>query len=184
MALKMLHLAIYPMAAVAALAIAGGFQMLARVATSTTPDGWLRRHVVQGLAWVLVVGCSAATAAAFVSAPRPVPAITEDLHRAGRWARAHVQADCVEYLVPQDSTSYWLHLAVLGNPMQPAAGSAAPVFVYRDALVRAISGTSFPVAIADLSVIPREVREDLDVLAQFGHVAVGRRRGTTACPGR
>lgn len=184
MALKMPHFAIYPMAAVAAVAIAGAFQILARLAESAVPEGWLKRHGMHVLAWVLVVACGAATGARFVSIPRPVPAITEDMYRAGRWARDHAQRDCVEYLVLQDSTSYWLHQAVLDNPMQPAPGSAPPVFVYRDALVRWITGTSFPVAIADLSVIPREVREDLDVLARFGNAVVGRRRGTTACPGR
>ncbi len=183
MALKMPHFAIFPMAAAAALAISSALQMLARAAETAAPEGWLKQHGVKGVAWVLVVLCGAATAARFVSVPRPVPAITEDMYRAGLWARAHAQPDCIEYLVPQDSTSYWLHQAVLGNPMQPAPGAAPPVFVYHDALVRWITGTSFPVAIADLSVIPREVREDLEVLARFGHVAVGRRRGATACPG-
>jgi hypothetical protein len=61
---------------------------------------------------------------------------------------------------------------------------APPVFVYRDALVRWITGTSFPVTIADFSLVPREVREDVDVLARFGRIAVGRRRGTAGCPGR
>jgi hypothetical protein len=183
MALKMPHLAIYPMAAAAALAISGAFQTLARVVDIAAPESRLKRHGVTGLAWVFLVLCGAATASRFVSAPRPVPAITEDLYRAGRWARDHAQPGCIEYLVPQDSTSYWLHQAVLGNPMAPTPGAAPPVFVYREALIRWIRNTSFPVAIADLSVVPREVREDLDVLARFGAVAVGRRRGTTACPG-
>jgi hypothetical protein len=182
MALKMPHFAIYPMAAAAAVALARAAKLLARIAAPAAAGGWLRRHWLEGLAWAIVVWCGALVATRIEAAPRPAPAITEDMYRAGQWARAHVQPDCVEYLVPQDSTSYWLHLAVLGNPMQPAAG-AAPVFVYHDALVRWITGTSYPVAIADLSVIPREVREDLDLLAQFGQVAVGRRRGTTACPG-
>jgi hypothetical protein len=183
MALKMPHFAIYPMAAVAALALASGWQLLARVAELAVAGGRLRPGWTEGVAWVLVAVCIAWTGSRFVSTPRPAPAITEDMYRAGRWARDHAQPDCVEYLVPQDSTSYWLHQAVLRNPMQPLLGSAPPVFVYRDALVRWITGTSFPVAIADLSVVPREVREDLDVLARFGHVAVGRRHGTTACPG-
>ena len=139
---------------------------------------------VEGVAWLLVVACGAWTGSRFVATPRPVPAITEDMYRAGVWARDHAQPDCIEYLVPHDSTSYWLHQAVLRNPMQPLPGSAPPVFFYRVAVVRWITGNSFPVAIADLSVVPREVREDLDVLARFGHVVVGRRRGTTACPGR
>ena len=184
MALKMPHFAIYPMAAAAVLPISAAFQLFVRVAETAAPDGWLKRHGMDALAWVLVVACGAATGARFVSAPRSAPAITEDVYRAGRWARDHVQPDCVEYLVLHDSTSYWLHHAVLGNPMQPAPGAAPPVFFYRVALVRWITGTSFPVTIADLSVVPREVREDLDVLARFGHVVVGRRHGTTACPGR
>jgi hypothetical protein len=182
MALKMPHFAIYPMAAAAALALASGWRLLGRVAAAV-PGGWLETGWAQGVAWALVVACVAWTASRFVATPRPVPAITEDMYRAGQWARDHAQPDCIEYLVTQDSTSYWLHQAVLRNPMQPLLGSAPPVFVYRDALVRWITGTSFPVAIADLSVVPREVREDLDVLARFGHVAVGRRHGTTACPG-
>ena len=184
MALKMAHFAIYPMAAAAALALSGVWQTLARVVESAAPDGWLKKPWAESLAWLLVVACGAATAARVMSEPRPMPAITEDMYRAGRWARDHVQPDCIEYLVQQDDTSYWLHLAVLGNPSQPPPEAAVPIFVYRQALVRWISGTSFPVTIADLSVIPRDVREDLDVLAQFGRAAVGRRRGTTVCPAR
>jgi hypothetical protein len=184
MALKMPHFAIYPMAAAAVLPISAAFQLFVRVVETTASDGWLKRLGMDPLVWVLIVACGAATGARIVSAPRSAPAITEDVYRAGRWARDHVQPGCVEYLVLHDSTSYWLHHAVLGNPMQPAPGAAPPVFFYRVALVRWITGTSFPVTIADLSVVPREVREDLDVLARFGHVVVGRRRGTTACPGR
>lgn len=183
MALKMPHFAIYPMAAAGALALSSAWRLLLRVVESAVPGARPKTGWAEGLAWVLVITCTAWTASSFASVPRPAPAITEDMYRAGRWARDHAQPDCIEYLVPQDSTSYWLHQAVLGNPMQPLPGSAPPVFVYREAVVRWITGTSFPVAIADLSVVPREVREDLEVLARFGHVAVGRRRGTTACPG-
>ena len=137
------------------------------------------------MAWVLV-GC--------VGARRPRDlrpfrsrsrAITEDMLIAPAAGHAITcRPNCIEYLVAQDSTSYWLHQAVLGNPMQPPPGVAPPVFVYRDALVRWITGTSFPVTIADFSLVPREVREDVEVLARFGRIAVGRRRGTSACPGR
>ena len=101
--------------------------------------------------------------------------------RAGAWAREHVRTDCVEYLVPQDSTSYWLHLAVLGNPSLPSAGAPPRYYFYKEAVVRWITNTSYPVTIADLSVVPREIREDVDVLARFGHIIVGRRRGSTGC---
>ncbi len=118
MALKMPHFAIFPMAAAAALAIASALQMVARVAETAAPEGWLKQHGVKGVAWVLVALCGAATAARFVSVPRPVPAITEDMYRAGLWARAHAQPDCIEYLVPQDSTSV---LVAPGRPRQPDA---------------------------------------------------------------
>ena len=183
MALKMPHFAIYPMAAAAALALSSGWRLLGRAVALAVPGGRLKTGWMDGVAWLIIVACTAWTASRFVSTPRPAPAITENMYRAGQWARDHAQPDCIEYLVTQDSTSYWLHQAVLRNPMQPLPGSAPPVFVYREAVVRWITGNSFPVAIADLSVVPREVREDLDVLARFGHVAVGRRHGTTACPG-
>ncbi len=181
MALKMPHLAIYPMAALAALALASVWRLLERVVAAIVrlPRAW-----TSAIAWLLVAGCVGWTAVRFASVPQPERAITENAYRAGRWARDHVPTNCIEYLVPQDSTSYWLHQAVLRNPMQPPPGVAPPVFVYRDALVRWITGTSFPVTIADFSLVPREVREDVEVLARFGRIAVGRRRGTSACPAR
>ena len=103
------------------LAIAGAFQLLARVAESAVSEGWLKRHGMDVLAWVLVVACGAATGARVVSMPRSVPAITEDMYRAGRWARDHVQPDCVEYLVLQDSTSV---LVAPGCARQPDAACA------------------------------------------------------------
>ncbi len=84
------------------------------------PNG-CRAGWASGLAWLLVVGCVAWTAARFMSVPRPEPAITEDMYRAGRWARDHTPPDCIEYLVPQDSTSV---LAAPGGAPQPDAAGA------------------------------------------------------------
>jgi len=184
MALKMPHLAIHPMAGLGGLALSSAFGGLVRLVESLVPSPWLTPARVKGAAWLIVAAGFGWTASNLAAMSRPAPAITESAYRAGLWAREHAQRDCIEYLVPQDSTSYWLHLAVLGNPSLPAPGTPEPVYVYRDAVSRWITGTSYPVAIADLSVIPREVREDMDVLARFGHIAVGRRRGTTACSGR
>jgi hypothetical protein len=184
MALKMPHLAIYPMAALGGLAVAGALGVLARLAEALVSGPWLKTRSADGAAWAAVAIGMMWIASGVSAMPRPAPAITEDTYQAGRWAREHAQPDCIEYLVPQDSTSYWLHLAALGNPSQPEPGTPVPVYIYRDAVIRWITGTSHPVAIADMSVIPREVREELDVLARFGHIAVGRRRGTTECPGR
>jgi hypothetical protein len=184
MALKMAHLAIYPMAALGGLALSRAGGAIARLAEPYDHGARLKTRWAEGAAWMAVAGGVAWTATTVAAMPRPAPAITEDTYRAGLWAREHSQTNCIEYLVPQDSTSYWLHLAVLGNPWHPAPGAPVPVYVYRDAVIRWITGTSHPVAIADLSVVPREVREDMDVLARFGRIAVGRRRGAAECPGR
>jgi hypothetical protein len=143
MALKMAHLAIYPMAAVAALAVSAAWRALVRGADALLPRGWLTSGRLAAVAWALAIATGVATAARFMSVPRPEPAITEDVYRAGRWAHDHEQPDCVEYLVLHDSTSYWLHHAVLGNPSVSPAG-AVPVFVYRAALVRALHGQACP----------------------------------------
>ncbi len=177
MALKMLHFAIYPMAALAGVTIGAAYKAMQRMAWRQKVDP--RWAVV--CSWTLVLVLAASVSKRVMAEPRPQPAITESLFRAGAWAREHVRTDCVEYLVPQDSTSYWLHLAVLGNPSLPPAGAPPTYYFYKEAVVRWITNTSYPVTIADLSVVPREIREDVDVLARFGHIIVGRRRGSTGC---
>ena len=177
MAMKMPHFAIYPMAVAGVLTI----DWLLRAVRRRLGDEWRGSVLLPVALWLLLLGSSLAVAERFASIRRPPPAITEDLFRAGQFARTHVQPDCIEYLLPQDSTSYWLYLAVLGNPSQPPSGALPSIFIYREALVRWITRTSYPVTIADLAVVPREVRDDVDVLAQFGQILVGRRRGTSGC---
>ncbi len=199
LAIKMAHLALYPLAACGALALAAmsrwvplwpaqgsgpvvsAFRRsLRRLKPAPTKDVLL----AQSVALVLMLALAADVTRELSSIrPRP-PAITEDLFRAGAWARTHVQPACVEYLVPQDATSYWLHLAVLGNPSVRPPGTSPPGLVFRDAVARWITGTSLPFAIADLGAVPRDVREELDVLARFGNAVVARRRGASSCPPR
>jgi hypothetical protein len=179
LALKMPHLAIYPLAAAGALAIA----WLVRGVRRLLPFRRQERAALAAVVWLGVLGTGVAVVRRFAEIRRPAPAITEHLFRAGEWARTHVQPECIEYLVPQDATSYWLYLAVLGNPSQPASGALPSIFVYREALVRWISGTSsYPVTIADMSIVPREVRDGADVLAQFGQIVVARRRESPGGP--
>jgi hypothetical protein len=90
-------------------------------------------------------------------------------------------SSCVDYLVPSDDASYWLHHAVLRNPMRPPPGAPAPVYFYRDAVTRWITGGGLEFAIADLRVVPREVREEIDVQAQFGTIVAGRNRAGVPC---
>ena len=90
-------------------------------------------------------------------------------------------APCVEYLVGDDETAYWLHLAVLGNPrMSPRTGDNR-TYEPTDAVVRWLTPGGLPYAIADLPALPRGVRDELDVMQAFGTAAVVRRRGPTSC---
>jgi hypothetical protein len=116
--------------------------------------------------------------------PRPPtqPAISESLNRAGIWARAHLPPHCVEYLVDNESTVYWLHHAVLGNPRTPARPDERALYELPATVVRWLTPGGLPYAIADLTVLARDIRSDLDVIAAFGTAAVARRRGASACP--
>jgi hypothetical protein len=182
MALKMMHLAVYPMAVLAAIAIQVCCRALIERATSARLVRWLPGDPAAWVCWAIVIVLSAAVLRIVAAGPPQTPIITEDLFLAGRWARLHVPTRCIEYLVPQDASAYWLHHAVLGNPSYPPSGTPTPVFSYRDAVVRWITRTSFPFAIADLRVLPREARDEMEERARFGAIIVGARAdGQRAC---
>ena len=112
------------------------------------------------------------------------PATSLALEQAGEWARAHVPIKCVEYLVGDDETAYWLHLAVLGNARQgPRTGDNA-TYELTPALVRWLTPGGLPYGIADLPALPSDIRNELDIVAQFGTAAVVKRRGTSSCEER
>jgi len=180
LAIKMIHLALYPLAACAALALATLWQTVSRM--EFLPRTGRQAQHASLMAWGLVAIAAVVLGRGVAAHQLPPPTITQDLVLAGRWARGHVPVNCVEYFVPNDSTAYWLHYSALGNAMiQP--GVPEPVTVFRDNIERWINRTAHPFAIADLAVLPRDVRDDLEILARFGSIAVGRRRGTTGCSG-
>ena len=174
MAFKMVYLAVYPLSVAAAAAVAGGWEALSRL-------GILHRRGGIRTAWALVLVLAIATARPIARAPRPHAAITEQLHLAGQWARTHVNPACVDYLVGNDDAAYWLHLAVLGNPRMSARTGDSATFERNSALVRWITPGGLPFAIADLSIVPKDVQQDFEVLAQFGSAAVVRHRTSGAC---
>jgi hypothetical protein len=180
MARKMAHLVILPMAALAALPVSALSHALARAASGTArrPE-----RLLAPVGWTIAIVVIVSGARTLAAMPRSTPAITEDLARAGGWARDHVPIACVDYLVRSDDTSYWLHHAALGNPMRPRPGDPEPQFTYRDVVEQWIVGGGRPYAIADLALVPQDVDEDLEPLAQFGSVVVGRRRMGGACRG-
>jgi hypothetical protein len=168
--LKMSYLAIYPMAV-------GGATVLASVTQSLRPFGrysWLPVILV-----VLVAG----RAIAFAPAVHPV--VTQPVFLAGSWARTQLPADCIDYLVADGYTAYWLHLAVLGNPRAAGRSLDDATFDPKKALVRWILPGGLRYAIADdFDRLPRDIRSNVDVLARFGPAAVVQRRGASVCESR
>ena len=173
MAFKMVYLAIYPMAVLAAI----GMARVAGALRAPEPVGWL-------VAAVLLIGAARPA----LTAPRSVPVVTDDLYAAGKWLRANGGASCADYLVTDAETAYWLHLAVLGNPRSAERMKD----IDRDpraAVASWIASEGRRYAIADLRLLPDEVLragragstrpEGAEVIAQFGSAAVIKRRDAT-----
>ena len=128
MAIKMLYLAVYP---VAVLAAAGLGAALGRVPGRSATSAGLAVIVVLG------VGLRAAT-----SVPVPPPIVSADLDAAGRWARANLQPACVDYVVRDAEQAYWLHLAVMGQPRSSARTADLDGYTANRAVGRWIEGTA------------------------------------------
>ncbi|HYE85530.1 MAG TPA: hypothetical protein VEA16_04210, partial [Vicinamibacterales bacterium] len=163
MALKMMYLAIYPMAVLGAFAVT----RLTGESRVTEPLGWL-------VAAALVIA-----ARPVFNAPRPIPVVDADLYAAGKLVRAQGAAACVDYLVTDSQTAYWLHLAVLGNPRSSDRTREIDVYDPNAAIAPWITAAGRNYAIADLRLLPDEVRSQVDIAAQIGHAAVITRRGVT-----
>jgi len=166
MALKMMYLAVYPLAVCGAVALTSGLA---------------KAGLHEAIAWVAVSILALVIGRTVMVTPRDRPVVSLPLYRAGEWARANVPANCVEYLVANSDTAYWLHLAVLGNPRASARTAAVETFDSGRAIVRWITPGGLPYAIADLTVVPRDVRDASDMIAQFGTAAVLKRRGPASC---
>jgi hypothetical protein len=203
MAYKMIYLLIYPLAAAASLAIAEVWRILARLSNGALAPGSRAScgttcgfgPVFAGgaglpgaglhfsdtlLAWALLIVLGALIARQVT--PAPVPIVSESVYLAGLWARAHVQPACVDYLVANENTGYWLHLAVLGNPRTTARMADPDTFDPRKAVIRWIYPDGLPFAIVEnVSALPRDVRDNLDILTRFDRSAVVKRRGPSSC---
>lgn len=180
MAGKMLYLAIFVQAVGVTIAAGSIWRLLLPVA-SKSPGA------LDAVSWAAVI-----LVAAFVVLSVPTgslslgansaPATSLRLEQAGIWARDNVPIQCVEYLVDDEETAYWLHLAVLGNRrMSPRTGDNA-TYQLPPTLIRWLTPGGLPYAIADLPRLPRDVRDDLDIVARFDTAAVVKRRGPSTCP--
>ena len=161
MAFKMMYLAIYPMAILAAYALKWGVG-------SGEPIGWLLAAVL------LVVAVRPA-----LSAPRSIPVVDLDLNAAGQWLRSNGGAACTDYLVADAETAYWLHLAVLGNPRSGERMRELDRYDPRAAVAPWITADGRKFAIVDLRQLPDEVRSRVQIVHEFGKAAVISRPGAT-----
>jgi hypothetical protein len=159
MAIKMMYLAAYPLAAAALLTVT-------RVVRTT---GTL------ALPAITLVALSA------VAASRqhvPSPVVSRDLWAVGSWARGNLPPACIDYLVGNEYTAYWLHLAVLGNPRADARSSDNDLYLTQPSMARWLfNDGGVPYAIAKPSILPAEIRERTRVLHQQGDAAVIARLG-------
>jgi hypothetical protein len=172
LALKMTYLAIYPLAVAGAVGVASLLPRLSRRGTWQT-----------ALAWGAVALFAVAAGRSMTATPRPTATISEPLIQAGQWARAHVDSNCVDYLVSDGYSAYWLHLAVLGNARSVKRSTENDTYEPRQALIRWIEPSGLPYAIADdFSALPKDIRDRVDILARFGPAAVVKRRGPGVCP--
>jgi len=171
MAYKMGYLALYPLAALAGLAIGKVLTGLARFG-----------KVPKGSAWALAAIIAVLIVRPLLAVPRPVPVVSRDFYDAGRWTRDNIGSSCVDYLVADAYTAYWLHLAVLGNPRASARTAEVDQHDPRAVIARWIPTDGVPYAIADLTLLPDEIRSRVKVLKQFGRAGVIARPGAAPCP--
>ena len=145
MAVKMTYLGAYPLAVLAALGVARAVAML--------PS---RVEFAAGVACAAAVAVVASRlAAGFAVAP---PVASPDLYSAGVWARANLAPACVDYVVKDGDTAYWLHLAVMGQPRASQRTAELDRYSGNAAVGRWIDGTNLLYAVADATMLPAEVR--------------------------
>jgi len=184
MALKMFYLWLRPIALCATLAVAWLWWQISVRVPSHEPGGASSTRLSR-LAWSVPVLTLLAAAWPLWTHPQRLhpkpPAISAPLYDAGRWARTNLPAGCIEYLVGDDETAYWLHLAVLRNPRVSDRTGDNSTYEPTDAVVRWLMPNGLPYAIADLDALPRDVRDELDIIYRSGRAAVARRRTASSC---
>jgi hypothetical protein len=164
MAYKMFYLAIYP------LAILGAYA-LSRVSLGSAAH--------DGIGWLIAAALVVVAVRPALTAPRPIPVVDLDLSAAGQWLRANGGAACSDYLVGDAQTAYWLHLAVLGNPRSTERMRELDRYEPNAAIAPWITANGRRYAIADLRLLPDEVRSRVTIVARFGNGAVIGRRDAT-----
>ena len=177
LAYKMMYLAIYPLAVLGGVAF-GRLLAGADARAVTSPRAQFAGWVVAAILMVTIVRPA-------FREPRGVPIVSTDLYEAGQWARDNVGAACMDYLVADANTAYWLHFAVLGNARASARTAEVDRYDPRAAIghwITADQAQGF--AIVDQRLLPDEVRSRVEEIARFGSAAVIARPGASRCVSR
>jgi hypothetical protein len=181
MALKMLYLAIYPLAVAGSVALARALAVAHRGGGNLSPS-WSSPSGRSIARWALVAVLAVPTAQSLIGMPRPKPVISEPLFLAGAWARANLKPECVDYVVDDVNSSYWLHIAVLRNARAASRSIDDDTYEPEKERIRWVEPEGLPYAIAqDFDRLPRDVRANVDIVARFGPAAVIKRRGPATC---
>ena len=174
MAIKMGYLVIYPLAVFAAVAV-------------STLWSWTAGRIAQGrieamLAWAALAVVCIFVGRSTLHIERQKPTVSESLYQAGRWARDHApDPSCIDYIVGDNHTAYWLHLAVAGNRRMSARTADDDTYETRAEILRWIEPDGLPYGVADLAVVPKDVLAENEEVARFGSAVVIKRRGPSAC---
>ena len=181
MARKLFYMLLYPQAVGVAIAVGTLWRVL-----GVAKDPQAGHYVRKVIPWVIAAGALFFVARPLIGAPKSLsvakhPATSPELEQAGKWARDHSDPHCIEYLVGDDNTAYWLHLAVLGNPRRGSRTGDNATYELTPALVRWLTPGGLPYAIADLRVLPTDVKDASEIVAQFGPAAVIKRKGPSSC---
>ena len=175
-ALKTVYLAIYP------LAVAGSLALARSVALAAGAMRKASKTAASALAPALGGIIAIAAARTAQQLPRRPPPVSEPLFEAGVWARTNLRPECVDYVVDDPYTAYWLHIAVLRNARAAPRSTDDDTYVTEKEQVRWVQPQGLPYAIvSDFDGLPRDIRMNVDVVKRFGRAAVIKRRGPASC---
>lgn len=171
-AYKMFYLLQYPIVILAGLGLAAGWDWLRRI----SPPPVARRWALVSLLLPLIV-----LGGVWRRPPRQeYSTVREPVYQAGLWAKANLPNGCLDYLVDNAITAYWLHVYVLGNPRGAARADAIVDNMYhpREGNDKWRSPPDLPFAVVEnLDKVPKKFRTDMRVLFQSDTAAVVERAG-------
>jgi hypothetical protein len=133
-------------------------------------------------AWATVFVLAFAAVRSATRMPRLKPAVSQTLFQAGAWARTNLKPECLDYIVDDVYSAYWLHIAVLRNARATPRSTDDDTYVPERQRVRWVVPDGLLYAIAqDFDRLPKDVRSNVDIVARFGRTAIIKRRGHASC---